>query len=44
MDSGLDEWLGKVFGQLTELIIVVGDSAEAIKYLVTQIKELSLMS
>lgn len=41
MDSGLDEWLGKVFGQLTELIIVVGDSAEAIKYLVTQIKELS---
>ena len=41
MDSGLDEWLGKVFGQLTELIIVVGDSAVAIKYLVTQIKELS---
>ena len=41
MDSGLDEWLGKVFGQLTELVLVVGDSAEAIKYLVTQIKELS---
>lgn len=40
MDSGLDEWLGKVFGQLTELVIVVGNVAKSIEYLVGVIGKL----
>lgn len=40
MDSGLDEWLGKVFGQLTELVKEVGYVAKSIKYLATTIGNL----
>lgn len=39
MDSGLDVWLGKVFGQLTELVKVVNDMYVGGKYLVGVIKE-----
>ena len=39
MDSGLDEWLGKVFGQLTELVKVMSDMYFGGKYLVGVIKE-----
>lgn len=31
MDSGLDEWLGNVFGKLTELVVVLEEVVEGIK-------------
>lgn len=41
MDSGLDVWLGKVFGELTKLVVVLGDAAEGLKYVINTIKELN---
>ena len=41
MDSGLDEFLGKIFGQLTKLVVVVGNVAESIKFFVVNIKDAS---
>lgn len=38
MDSGLDEWLGKVFGQLTEIVKELGDVARSLKEIVVTIK------
>ena len=40
MDSGLDEFLGDVFGQLTKIIIEVGNVAKSIEYLVGVIGKL----
>lgn len=40
MDSGLDEFLGDVFGQLTKIIIEVGNVAKSIEYLVGVISKL----
>ena len=37
MDSGLDEWLGKIFGQLTEIISQLGDVAKSLEYIVKQV-------
>ena len=37
MDSGLDEWLGKIFGQLTEIISQLGDVAKALEVIVKQV-------
>lgn len=37
MDSGLDEWLGKIFGQLTEIVAQLGDVAKALEYIVKQV-------
>ena len=31
MDSGLDEWLGNVFGKLTELVVVLEEVVEGVK-------------
>ena len=41
MDSGLDEFLGKIFGQLTKLVVVVGNVAESIKFFVVNIRDAS---
>ena len=40
MDSGLDEWLGKIFGQLTDIIVEVGNIAKSIEYLIGVIGKL----
>lgn len=40
MDSGLDEWLGNVFGKLTELVVVLEEVVGGVKYLVNAYKEL----
>ncbi|CAH1193264.1 Tail tape measure protein [Psychrobacter phage D'Alembert] len=37
MDSGLDVWLGKIFGQLTEIVSQLGDVAKALEYIVKQV-------
>lgn len=37
MDSGLDVWLGKIFGQLTEIVAQLGDVAKALEYIVKQV-------
>ncbi|QGH73830.1 tape measure protein [Vibrio phage vB_VhaM_VH-8] len=37
MDSGLDVWLGKIFGQLTEIISQLGDVAKALEVIVKQV-------
>lgn len=34
MDSGLDEWLGKIFGQLTTIVQELGDVARALETIV----------
>ena len=41
MDSGLDEFLGKIFGQLSKLVIVVGDAVQGTKWLIGVIKDLN---
>lgn len=40
MDSGLDEWLGSMFGKLTELVDVLEEVVGGVKYLVNAYKEL----
>ena len=40
MDSGLDVWLGKVFGQLSNIVDKVEAIAKSVEYLVKGIKEL----
>lgn len=40
MDSGLDEFLGDVFGQLTKIVVEVGNVARSIEYLVGVIGKL----
>lgn len=37
MDSGLDVWLGKIFGQLTEIVAQLGDVAKSLEYIVKQV-------
>lgn len=37
MDSGLDVWLGKIFGQLTEIVSQLGDVAKSLEYIVKQV-------
>lgn len=37
MDSGLDVWLGKIFGQLTEIVSQLGDVAKALEVIVKQV-------
>lgn len=39
MDSGLDEWLGKIFGQLTEIVAQLGDVAKALEVVVKRVNE-----
>lgn len=40
MDSGLDEWLGNVFGKLTELVGVLEEVVGGVKYLAEMYKKL----
>lgn len=40
MDSGLDEWLGNVFGKLTELVDVLDEVVGGVKYLAEMYKKL----
>lgn len=40
MDSGLDEWLGNVFGKLTELVGVLDEVVGGVKYLAEMYKKL----
>lgn len=39
MDSGLDVYLGKLFGELTKLVVVIGDAAQGLGYLIGVIKD-----
>lgn len=39
MDSGLDEWLGKIFGQLTEIVSQLGDVAKALEVIIKQVNK-----
>lgn len=39
MDSGLDEWLGKIFGQLTEFISQIDDVAKALEVIIKQVNK-----
>lgn len=41
MDSGLDVYLGKLFGELTKLVVVIGDAAQGLGYLVGVIKDVN---
>lgn len=40
MDSGLDVWLGKIFGQLTEIVKELGQVAKSLEYIVKNINSL----
>ena len=41
MDSGLDEFLGKIFGQLSKIVVVVGEAVQGTKWLIGVIKDLN---
>lgn len=41
MDSGLDVWLGKVFGELTKVVKVLGEAVQGTKWLIGVIKDLN---
>lgn len=39
MDSGLDVYLGKVFGEMTKLVVELGNVVEGLKYVIGVIKD-----
>ena len=40
MDSGLDVWLGKIFGQLTEIVKDLGKIARSVEFIVKSVNKL----